>query len=542
MRDKHIYRLFPLLFPLFVLVIILSACGHIEKKYVIGVSQCSEDSWRTKLKAELEQSTYFNEDIEVRILSADDNVEMQKKQIHDLVSENVDLLIVSPQQTESLSSAIKEATDKKIPVILFDRMSDVKEYTAFMGADNYAIGEMMGEYAAAQLGGKGNIVEISGEHGSSPAIERHRGFNDALKHYPDIHIIGYAEGDWKQTSGEKAMNKILEDLRSINPSGSINIDCVFGGNDRMALGARASIERYAQSHGLDLSHIIYLGVDALPMTGGGIEKVKDGVLTASAIYPTHGDDLINLALAILKNEPFEKTNSLETSIVTSANASVLLMQYKEIVQQDKYIKKMHNRVDTILTELGTERLLLVAIMAVVIIVCVFLVISVRMTRTKHLLNQQLQEKNKELEKEKETAERQRDELEVQRDKLIEATMRQQPNVDEENGEKDVRIENEFLQKFFRCVEDNLSNSDLSVEDIGEALCLSRVQLYRKIKTMTGKSPVELIRESRLMKASHLLSDSSLSVSEVAYRVGFSAPSYFTKCYKDFFGKAPTDAR
>lgn len=530
-----------------ILVAVLISCSRSSKKYVIGVSQCSEDSWRTKLKAELEQSTYFNEDVELRVLSADDDVEVQKKQIRQLMSDGIDLLIVSPQQTESLSSAIKEVTDKKIPVVLFDRKSDITDYSAFMGADNYAIGEMMGEYAAGQLGGVGNIVEIAGEHGSSPAIERHRGFNDAIKRYPGMKVIGYAEGDWKQKSGEEAMTKILNTLGN----SGIRIDCVFGGNDRMALGARAALERYAQAHPNALTTapnlIIYLGVDALPTAGGGIEKVFNGQLTASAIYPTHGDDLMALALAILRHEPYEKNNDMETSIVTAANAKVLLLQHKEVVQQDEYIKKMHTRVNSILNELDIERVLLFFIIFVVIIVCVFLVISVRMTRTKHLLNEQLHEKNKELEVEKETAERQRDELEEQRDKLIEAIMHN--TSPKENGEdildgdeQSFRHENEFMQKFTAAVDENMSNSDLSVEDLGETMCLSRVQLYRKVKAMTGKSPVEIVRERRLVRAHHLLADSSLSISEIAYRVGFSSPSYFTKCYHDFFGKAPTEVK
>lgn len=527
-------------------MLLFVACSGNTKKYKIGVSQCSEDSWRAKLKAELEQSTYFNEDVDLRLMSANDNVEEQKRQIRQLVNDGIDLLIVSPQQTVSLSDAIKDATDKNIPVILFDRKSDISNYTAFMGADNYAIGEMLGEYAAGQLGGTGNIIEIAGEHGSSPATERHRGFNDAIKRYPGMKVIGYAEGDWKQKSGDDAMTKILASLKDSN----IRIDCVFGGNDRMALGARAALERYAQAHPSAITTspntIIYLGVDALPTTGGGIEKVRDGLLTASAIYPTHGDDLMSLALAILRREPFEKNTPMETSIVTSANAGVLVMQYKEVVQQDEYIKKMHNRVNNIMSDLNTERILLFFIIFVVIIVCVFLVISVRMTRTKHLLNEQLREKNKELEKEKETAERQRDELEEQRDKLIEATMHTsvKDSVDEsaDEGEQTYRQANEFMQKFMAIVDDKMSDSDFSVEDLGDAMCLSRVQLYRKVKNMTGKSPVEIIREQRLLRANQLLADSSLSISEIAYRVGFSSPSYFTKCYRDFFGKAPTGVR
>ena len=151
--------------------------------------------------------------------------------------------------------------------------------------------------------------------------------------------------------------------------------------------------------------------------------------------------------------------------------------------------------------------------------------------------------------EKEVAERQRDELEEQRDKIIEMSLASH-NEESESEEDDVlngsekqfRRENEFLKKFLAAVDKHLADSDLSVEDIGSELCLSRVQLYRKVKAITGKSPVEIIREERLKRGHQLLADSSLSISEIAYKVGFSSPSYFTKCYKDFFGKSPTDVQ
>ncbi len=516
---------------------LLCGCGKKRETIVIGVSQCSEDAWRNKLVSELKQSTYLHDDIQLEIRLADDDVEQQRQQIQELVDRNVDLLIVSPQQTESLSSVIKKATDKHIPVILFDRKSDVDNYTAFMGADNYSIGTMLAEYVAGQLDGKGCIVEIAGEHGSSPAEERHRGFNDVIAKYPGLKIVGYGEGDWKQVSGEKCMEKILETYDG-------PIDCVFGANDRITLGARHAMERHKQVHKdwqVMPGKVLFVGVDALPTPGGGIEKIKDGRLTASAIYPTHGDDLINLAISILHGDNFDKQNAMETSLVTSDNANVLLLQYKEIVKQDEYIKRMHNRVDRVLSELGMERIILWGIVVLTTVIGASLVITVRTLRAKHLLNETLKQKNEELNRRKEIAERQRDELEEQRDKWLDATTR--PQTAEEAAEEDnATLQNEFLRRFNRCLDERIADADLSVEDVGREMGLSRVQLYRKVKTITGKTPVEIIREERLKRAKVLAQDTSLSVSEIAYRVGFSSPSYFTKCYKDFYGKSPSSKK
>ncbi len=88
----------------------------------------------------------------------------------------------------------------------------------------------------------------------------------------------------------------------------------------------------------------------------------------------------------------------------------------------------------------------------------------------------------------------------------------------------------------------MTDSNLSVEDIGAEMNLSRVQLYRKVKALTGCSPVDLLRKARLSEAFRLLSESDLSVSEIAYRVGFTSPSYFSKCFKEEFGKVPGETR
>ena len=172
-------------------IVVFSACSdNNTKKYVIGVSQCSEDIWRDKLNTELVMSTYQHDNVTLKFASANDNDKLQQEQIEQFIKEKVNLLIVSPNQIHTISSVIDKAYDAGIPVILFDRKTDSKKYTAFIGADNYEAGHEMGLFIAQQLGGKGSVVEIAGLKGSSPAIERDRGFTEALKAYPDIKIVG----------------------------------------------------------------------------------------------------------------------------------------------------------------------------------------------------------------------------------------------------------------------------------------------------------------------------------------------------------------
>lgn len=547
-------------------LLFMSSCDNNAPKYIIGVSQCSEDSWRAKLQEELVMATYFNEGVELRFTSAHDDSQLQEKQIDSLVNSGIDLLIVSPNQVDNLTNAIGKAFAKKIPILLYDRKTNNDNYTAFMGADNYVIGEMLGQYLAGKLGGKGCVVEIGGLKGSSPAQERHEGFANALKKYPEMQIVAYQSGDWTEASGETAMRRILKEY-------SGRIDAVYGGNDRMAIGAR----RVIKENGIDNGSILYLGVDALPTENGGIRQVADSLLTASAIYPTHGDELLQLAIDILNGKPVQKETMLKSSVVTSQNAKVLLLQHEEVVRQAEYLRKMHKQAGTMHEYIRNQQTVIGVILVLIFITAILLGISIRAYQSKRRLNDILRDKNKELEvsqetiseansqlsaineqlsqtneqlmHEKEVAERQRDELEEQRDKIIEISLSQKDEAEEpadddviDGNEKHFRRENEFFNKFIASINEHLSDSDLSVEDIGEEMCLSRVQLYRKVKALTGKSPVEIIREERLRRGHQLLADSSLTISEIAYRVGFSSPSYFAKCYKDMFGKSPTNVQ
>jgi len=158
------------------LALVCLSCTTSKPKYVIGVSQCSGDIWRDKLNEELRMGTYFHDDVELRYASADDNDEKQIEQIDAFINEGINLLIVSPNQVATISPAIDRAFDSGIPVIVFDRKTSSKKFTAYIGADNENMGHEMGEYIAAQLKGKGRVLEIMGLKGSSPAIERHQGF------------------------------------------------------------------------------------------------------------------------------------------------------------------------------------------------------------------------------------------------------------------------------------------------------------------------------------------------------------------------------
>ena len=744
-----------------------ASCHNSEKKYRIGVSQCSNDIWRDKQNSELRMGAYLNDNVDLLFATADDSDERQVQQIDSLVAEGIDLLIVAPNQVGTISPAIDRAYDKGIPVIVFERKTDSKKYTAYMGADNYEMGRLMGEYVASRLNHRGNIVEVMGLKGSSPAIERHNGFNATLKKYPDIRVVATLQGDWTEPTAYNITRQWLM------KNAEQQVDLVFGMNDRTAMGARkAFLENLKESPsfgGVRGGLPLFCGIDGLPGEGGGIQLVRDSLLDASYIYPTHGDQLLKLAVDILEGKPYEKETSLMSAIVTHDNARVLQLESDEVMRQSQNVEQLHKMSDGYLQRLANQRIF--TLLSVGIILLLLLLVAAlwlynrqkaRIAKERNRLEREQLEFYTQVSHELRTPltliegplaqlsatdEMQKasaatadmldivqrnaahlsrlvnkifdaqqgnvakglspheiDEMIVSQtreahDRLLnESTVQQgiakafgeQPTVlvvddnadirayihsilqsryriiEAADGEKALTVareevpdlilsdvmmpvmngldfcrqvkadfvtshipvilvtaramnqhqvegyesgadayitkpfvadvllarvdnllksrrilknlwnqpvekqdaevdqnlqpaspevketipqeetppaaENAFITRFKKVVEERMSDSDLSVETIAAELALSRVQLYRKVKALTGCTPVDLLRKARLNKALELLADPELTVSEIAYRVGFTSPSYFTKCFKDEYGKVPGEVR
>jgi len=323
-------------------LLVLAGCNRNTKKYVIGVSQCSEDIWRDKLNDELLMETYQHKDVELLFASAKDNDKLQTEQIEKFIQRGVDLLIISPNQVHSITPVIDKAYDKGIPVILFDRKTDSQKYTAFIGADNVKVGKTIGEFIAKTLHGEGKVIEIKGLDNSSPAIDRHKGFVQALSKYPDIQLKRTLSGEWTKESGYKSMKSAIADAKDCN--------IVWGQNDRMAEGARRAMTEAG------IRNVLYVGTDALPSKGGGIEAVHNGKLLASYIYPTRGDMVMQLAMRILKKQPFHRDNYLKGALVTKDNAKVLLLQNEEMMKQRSRLSDLNSKVDIYLAQYNHQKI------------------------------------------------------------------------------------------------------------------------------------------------------------------------------------------
>ena len=364
-------------------IVLLTGCAQQPRKYVIGVSQCSEDIWRDKLNNELKMGEYLNDSLIVKLASSNDNNVLQNKQVNQFIDEGVDLLIVSPNQLSAISKAVERAYDKGIPVILYDRKTNSDKYTAFIGCDNYTIGKSMGTFIAQQLQGKGRIVEISGLEGSSPALERHRGFMDAIKPYPGLQVVASEGGNWKEEGGIQAMKRILKQTQ--------DFDYVFAHNDRLAWGAYVA----ARQMGVKRNYK-YTGVDGMATEGGGLELVRDGIFEASYLYPTKGDEVIALAMKILKHQPYERDNYLSTSIITKANADLTLMEARDAERQARNLKTLHKQVDRYLSDYNSQKIMLIGLCLFLLVCLAAAALIFRGYLVKVKLNEKLAKTNDEL--------------------------------------------------------------------------------------------------------------------------------------------------
>ena len=539
------------LFITIVLATILASCSGGKAKYRIGVSQCSDDIWRDKQNAELRMGAYFHGDVELKFAAAYDSDVRQVQQIDSLVNEGIDLLIVAPNQVQTISPAIDRAYDRGIPVIVFERKTSSQKYTAFISADNYEMGHVLGEYFVSLLNGHGSILEIKGLEGSSPSIERHKGFIDAVSKHEKgeaidagqaaaaVRVVGSLQGDWtEETAYEKTKQWLAE-------NSDVHVDLVFGANDRTAMGARRAFSELPGS-----SLPLFCGIDGLPGENGGIQLVRDSLLYASYIYPTHGDQIIDLAVSILDGKPFKKETMLMSALVTHDNAKELQMESEEIIRQAEYLDQLHDKADIYLRELDTQRVvsylaMSIALLLIVVFVLFYLYhlrkISMQRERVVNTLwNMELPHEGPPSSPEGSTADS------STASKTTEAPSgavgEVSPSEDVGGASPSEAVGGAFITRFRECVESRLDDSDLSIDDLAALMNLSRVQLYRKVKAVTGSSPVELLRNARLKRAYQLLLTTEKSVSEVAYAVGFTAPSYFTKCFKEEYGMVPGEVR
>ena len=383
----------------------MAACRQDAPRFRIGVAQCSDDSWRHKMNDEILREAMFYDGVSVEIRSAGDDNRRQAEDVHYFIDKGVDLLIISANEAAPMTPIVEEAYQKGIPVVLVDRKILSDKYTAYIGADNYEIGRAVGNYIASSLKGKGNVVELTGLGGSTPAMERHQGFMAAISNFPDVKLIDKADAAWERGPAEVAMDSMLRR----HPK----IDAVYAHNDRIAPGAYQAAKKVGRD-----KEMMFVGIDALPGKGNGLELVLDSVLDATFIYPTNGDKVLQLAMNILEKKPYPRETVMNTAVVDRTNAHVMQLQTTHISELDQKIETLNGRIGGYLSRVATQQVVMYGGLVILLLVAGLLLVVYKSLRSKNRLNKELSEQKRQLEEQRDKLEEQRDKLEEQRDQLI----------------------------------------------------------------------------------------------------------------------------
>ena len=723
-------KLFFHIIILICVVLQLSACGT-GARYHIVVLQCSAGNWRYKLNNELLAAQHlYDQDVDVEILNCHDQSDVQVRQIDSLINCGVDLMVVAPNEYAEVAPALKRAKGHGIPVILFDRKADTDDYTAFIGGDNVAVGRLAADYAAklVEESGGSNVLEVTALQSTSPSRDRHRGFESAIHQYPGVNYE-CVFGNWDDHHTDTIVRQALRSER--------RPDVIFCHSDFMARGASWAVS----DAGLD-GQVKIIGVDGLPGPGEGIEGVEQGWLAATCVYPTHGEQIVRLALDILEGKPYDRDNPLQSMVITPENVSMVSLYNKELQQQNSQLVTIQNKLEEYFGLYNLQSKFIWAAVAVIALLVVAVLLTWRGVVQIRAAHRRQKALNKEQKLFYTNASHQlktpltliagpvnqllkRNAVEGENLELLEITERNisqmenvlsdvlnfgkdtgLPAVDDKTA-KDIaqqaaanivekehlgmlkqedteelsnilivddnadmrhylrtllasrfyvleapdgqsglqlaresvpdiiisdvmmpimdglqfckslkedfitshipvilltarstdtqqmegydhgadaymtkpfradllisRIDNllrsrQKLQEAFRggrqadeqvklttqdklfmdhlreVVREKMSNPKLKMDDLGDDLGISRVQLYRKVKVLTGLSPVELLRQMRLERARTLLNSTTQTVAEIAYEVGFGTPSYFTTCFKKQYGKLPMEFR
>ena len=338
---------------IFALSFFFVLCGCTEKRiYRIGVSQCSDDDWRTKMNEEINREVMSHDDVMVEIRSADDNNEKQISDIEYFVANGFDIIIVSPNEAAALTPAIKKVYESGLPVITFDRNIIGDSYTARVGVDNVDMGRSAAHYALHLLGSNAKAIEIYGLRGSTPADDRHRGFLDEFTKNGGT-IVATGHGYWNKEDAIVVADSLLRRHPEVN--------LVYAHNDRMAIGASEVASRLGRR-----DEIKIIGIDAAPKIG--IRAVADGVIDASFVYPTEGYRLIQLALDILKGKPFLRETTMPlTSAVDKTNADILLLQDETLKEETGKIRLLKSKIDTYWSQYNAQTSLFYASIAIIVL-------------------------------------------------------------------------------------------------------------------------------------------------------------------------------
>lgn len=448
------------LYGLLVAGVLFSACQPTPKQgktYRIGFSQCTgADAWRRAMLTDMKRELEFYPAYTLLYEDAGNSTARQISQVQSLMDKGIDLLIISPNESAPFTQIIETVFQKGIPVILLDRKIDTKSYNAYIGGNNVAIGRLAGRFIGNHLHGRGRVVELWGLPSSSPAQERNRGFREALQKFPNIQIIKQLNGHWERDTVSRLVDSVFNDLKSA--------DLIFAHNDVMALGAYQIFKQ----KGLQ-NKVKFVGIDALPGPSAGMQAIADGILTASFLYPTGGEEAIKTAIQILAGKAVEREQILNSIQVDTANIHALKAQSDKLLTQQTDIEKQSQRIDQLSRIYTSQRDTLYWTLAGLFAMMLLGMFALYLYYSKQAAYRRLEHQNREI---------------LDQKNQIEAVSAQARLATEEKLRFYSYISHEFntpLSLILTPTEDLLSQKTVSPNDLKSNLSLVRKNAYRLLR-------------------------------------------------------------
>jgi galactofuranose transport system substrate-binding protein len=292
-----------------------TAAPTAKKTITVGFAQTGEgNAWRTANTASM-KSEAAKRGINLQFADGQGKQENQIAAVRSFIAQGVDVIVLPPIVEAGWEPVLREAKKANIPVIITDRavtVSDPSLYACFIGSDFKKEGQMVADWLAQHTGGKGRILELVGTVGSSPAIDRHSAFVEAIKKYPDLKIIDSQSGDFSRDKGKQVMEAFL------NKYGH-NFDIVYSHNDDMALGAIQAIEEAGLKPGKD---VMIVSIDAIKE---GVQAVADGKMNLTVeCNPLFGPKVYDTVEKILAGEKVPPVTYNHDDEFDSTNAAAAL--------------------------------------------------------------------------------------------------------------------------------------------------------------------------------------------------------------------------
>ena len=333
--------------------------------------------------AGMEKELSFHPNAQFQMLDAHNDSKLQQQQVRELIRQHVDLLLISPNQSGPLTALTEAAYNQGIPVVILDRRTTSRLYTAYVGGNNHEVGHTAGHYAAHLLRRRGRVLEILGTSGSSPATDRDLGFREALAGYPDMRLVAQLEGNWQPAS---VLQRLPAMLRA-HP----DIDLIFAQNDPMAQAAYQVLRQLGQAQ-----RVRIIGVDGLSGPGNGLQLVEAGILNATLLYPTGGEEAIRTAMRILRHQPYAKDNILGTMIVDSANVSAMLTQTEQLDAQRQDLKQQQQRLHEQMQRYASQKTAVYLLLASLLVALLLGAMAWYSSRLNHRIRRVLEGQNAEI--------------------------------------------------------------------------------------------------------------------------------------------------